>query len=185
MPEWGRTTLEMVVQELQHPVHLDETFERRVMTRVRRLHAERRSRGLRGLVSSATRITHHPGWAAALAAGIVAVATLGIMRTKPRVERAPSVAVPLEPVQFVLVAPAARSVAVVGDFNDWGLGDSALVATNHEGVWSVTAPVPAGVHRYAFVVNGKQWVADPSAPRSSSDDFGMPSSALVVEDSTK
>ena len=176
--------MEMVVQELQHPVHLDETFERRVMTRVRRLDAERRGRGLRGWVSAATRITHHPGWAAALAAGVVAVATLGVMRGKPKPERAAG-AVPLEPVQFVLVAPTARSVAVVGDFNDWGLGDSALVATNHEGVWSVTAPVPAGVHRYAFVVNGKQWVADPSAPRSSSDDFGMPSSALVVEDSTK
>ena len=47
MPEWGggRTTLETIVQELQRPVNLDETFERRVMVRVRRLHAERRSRG--------------------------------------------------------------------------------------------------------------------------------------------
>jgi hypothetical protein len=88
-------------------------------------------------------------------------------------------------VQFVFVAPQARRVAVVGDFNDWGLNDSALVAVNHQGVWSVTAPVPAGVHRYAFVVDGKEWVADPSAPRSAGDDFGLPSSALVVEDSTK
>jgi 1,4-alpha-glucan branching enzyme len=126
-------------------------------------------------------MSHHPVWAAALAASIVAIATLGILRGRPH----PSSAVPLEPVQFVLVAPNAESVSVVGDFNDWGLGDSALVATNHQGVWSVTAPVPAGVHRYAFVVNGKQWVADPSAPRSAGDDFGMPSSALVVEDSTK
>jgi len=85
------------------------------------------------------------------------------------------------PVQFVLVAPEARSVAVVGDFNNWGLGDTALVAENHNGVWSVSAPVPAGVHRYAFLVNGKQWVADPTAPRAAGDDFGQPSSALVVE----
>jgi 1,4-alpha-glucan branching enzyme len=105
------------------------------------------------------------------------------MRSRPA--GSASSAVPLEPVQFVLVAPSASSVAVVGDFNDWGLNDSALVATNHQGVWSVTAPVPAGVHRYAFVVNGKEWVADPSAPRSAGDDFGLPSSALVVEDSTK
>jgi 1,4-alpha-glucan branching enzyme len=131
----------------------------------------------------ASRATHHPGWAAALAAGVVAVVTLGVMRTRP--QSASVAGVPLEPVQFVLVAPAARSVAVVGDFNDWGLNDSALVATNHQGVWSVTAPVPAGVHRYAFVVNGKDWVADPSAPRSAGDDFGLPSSALVVEDSTR
>lgn len=183
MPEWGErhTTLEMIVQELQRPVRLDETFERRVMVRVRRLHAERRSRGW---VAIASRITHRPGWAAALAASVVAVVTLGLMRGRPADggRRGP---VPLEPVQFVLVAPDAHSVAVVGDFNDWGLNDSALVATNHEGVWSVTAPVPAGVHRYAFLVNGKQWVADPSAPRATDDDFGMPSSALVVEDSTR
>ena len=182
MPEWGggRTTLEMIVQELQHPVRLDESFERRVMVRVRRLHAERRSRGW---VAIASRITHRPGWAAALAASVVAVVTIGLIKSRP--DAAPDHGVGTAPVQFVLVAPNAHSVAVVGDFNNWGLNDSALVATNHEGVWSVTAPVPAGVHRYAFVVNGKQWVADPSAPRSTDDDFGMPSSALVVEDSAR
>ena len=177
---WGRTTLEMIVQELQHPVRLDESFERRVMVRVRRLHAERRSRGW---VAVASRITHRPGWAAALAASVVAVVTIGLIKSRP--DAAPDHGVGTAPVQFVLVAPNAHSVAVVGDFNNWGLNDSALVATNHEGVWSVTAPVPAGVHRYAFVVNGKQWVADPSAPRSTDDDFGMPSSALVVEDSAR
>ena len=183
MAEWSRTTLELIVQELQQPVRLDESFERRVMVRVRRLYAQRRRRGIVGWIGAASRVTHHPGWAAALAAGIVALVTLGVMRTRP--ETVPASSVPLEPVQFVLVAPSAHSVAVVGDFNDWGLNDSALVATNHQGVWSVTAPVPAGVHRYAFVVNGKDWVADPSAPRSAGDDFGLPSSALVVEDSTK
>jgi Glycogen recognition site of AMP-activated protein kinase len=181
VPEWGRTTLELIVQELQQPVRLDDSFDRRVMVRVRRMYAERRARGLSGV---AARITHHPGWAAALAAGVAAVVTVGMLRTRPQTQRAAD-APPLEPVQFVLVAPAAQSVAVVGDFNDWGLNDSALPATNHHGVWSVTAPVPAGVHRYAFVVNGKQWVPDPSAPRSASDDFGVPTSALVVEDSTK
>ena len=179
MPEWGErhTTLEMIVQELQRPVRLDETFERRVMVRVRRLHAERRSRGW---IAIASRITHRPGWAAALAASVVAVVTLGLLRGRPA-DGERSGPVPLEPVQFVLVAPDAHSVAVVGDFNDWGLNDGALIATNHEGVWSVTAPVPAGVHRYAFLVNGKQWVADPTAPRAADDDFGQPSSALVVE----
>jgi hypothetical protein len=170
----------MIVQELQRPVGFDETFERRVMVRVRRLHAERRSRGW---VAIASRITHRPGWAAALAASVVAVVTLGLIRGHS--EATVRAGVSTEPIQFVLVAPEAHSVAVVGDFNDWGLNDGALVATNHEGVWSVTAPVPAGVHRYAFLVNGKQWVADPSAPRASDDDFGMPSSALVVEDSTR
>jgi hypothetical protein len=181
MPEWGRTTLEMVVEELQRTVRLDESFERRVMVRVRRLYAEKRRH--RGWLGAAAAIAHRPAWAAALAASIVAVATVGILKARPRAEQV--VAGGPEQKQFVLVAPSAKSVAVVGDFNNWGLGDSALVATNHQGVWSVTASVPVGVHRYAFVVNGKQWIADPTAPRSSGDDFGMPSSALVVEEGTK
>ncbi|NUP54959.1 MAG: hypothetical protein HOQ19_03940 [Gemmatimonadaceae bacterium] len=181
MGEWGRTTLELIVEELRQPVRLDESFERRVMVRVRRLYAQRRRHGVGGWLGGFTRVTYHPGWAAALAASVVAMVTLGVMRSRP----AGVTVSPREPVQFVLVRPDARSVAVVGDFNDWGLNDTALVATNHQGVWSVTAPVPAGVHRYAFVVNGKEWVTDPNAPRSAGDDFGLPSSALVVEDSTK
>lgn len=182
MPEWQRSTLEVIVQELQRPIKIDESFDRRVMVHVRRTYARRRRRGLAGVIRSASRVTHHPAWAAALAAGVVAIATMGIVRGR---QRLPAAELRHEPVQFVLVAPSARSVAVVGDFNDWGLNDSALVATNHEGVWSVTAPVPTGVHRYAYVVNGKDWVADPSAPRSAGDDFGMPSSVLIVDGSTK
>ena len=188
MAEWGRTTLEMIVEELQRPVVLDKSFERRVMVRVRRLYAERRPRRGRGWLTAAATIAHRPAWAAALAAGIVAIATVGVLRARPSDARVVAVSGSVEPVTFVLVAPDAKSVAVVGDFNNWGLDDSALAATNLQGVWSVTARIPAGVHRYAFVVNGangKTWVADPTAPRSSGDDFGMPSSALVVEDSTK
>ena len=182
MAEWGRNTLEMLIEELQRPVRIDESFDRRVMVRVRRLYAARRPRrGLRWIVSAATSVTHHPAWAAAVAAGVVAIASLGMIRTRPQGGHG---ATRLEPVNFVYVSPGAKSVAVVGDFNNWGLGDSALVATNNQGVWSVTSRVPVGLHSYAFVVNGK-FVADPTAPRSSGDDFGMPSSTLVVEDSTK
>ena len=181
MADWGRTTLELIVQELQAPVRLDESFDRRVMVRVRRLYAERRPRGVAGWFAAAARITRRPAYAAALAAGVVAVVTVGMLRLRPSSVAGSG---PI-PVQFVLVAPEARSVAVVGDFNNWGLGDTALVAENHNGVWSVSAPVPAGVHRYAFLVNGKQWVADPTAPRAAGDDFGQPSSALVVEASVE
>jgi len=177
VPDWGRTTLELIVQELQRPVRVDESFDRRVMVRVRRLYAERRPRGVAGWIGAAVNLTRRPAYATALAAGVVAVVTVGMLRSRPQTVADTG---PI-PVQFVLVAPEARSVAVVGDFNNWGLGDTALVAENHNGVWSVSAPVPAGVHRYAFLVNGKQWVADPTAPRAADDDFGQPSSALVVE----
>lgn len=184
MAEWGRTTLEMIVEELQRPVVLDESFERRVMVRVRRVYAEKRHLRSRKWAAITASITHHPAWTVAMAAGIVAILTASIANIRARTA-SPVATVAIEPTRFVLVAPAAQSVSVVGDFNNWGLGDSALVATNNQGVWSVTARVPAGVHRYAFVVNGKQWMADPNALGSSGDDFGMPSSALVVEESSK
>lgn len=181
MPDWSRTSLELIVQELQRPVRFDESFDRRVMVAVRRSYAERRPRGAAGWIGAAVHMTRRPAYAAALAAGVVAVVTVGMLRSRPEtVAGNESI-----PVQFVLVAPEARSVTVVGDFNNWGLGDTALVAENHNGVWSVSAPVPAGVHRYAFLVNGKQWVADPTAPRAAGDDFGQPSSALVVEGSAE
>jgi hypothetical protein len=182
VPDWGRTTLELMVQELQHPVRLDESFDRRVMVRVRRIFAERRHRGIIGWLGAAANVSRRPAWAAALAAGVVAVISFGIVKKSPTPVAHAGLAIP---VQFVLVAPEARSVAVVGDFNNWGLNDTALVAENHNGVWSVSASVHTGVHRYAFLVNGKQWVADPTAPRAADDDFGQPSSALVVEASTQ
>jgi 1,4-alpha-glucan branching enzyme len=87
-------------------------------------------------------------------------------------------------VQFVLIAPNARKVAVVGDFNDWDTKHAAYQAEHRGGgVWSVTAPVPVGHHRYSFVVDDSVWVTDPTAPRVLDEDYGRPNSALVVGES--
>ena len=84
-------------------------------------------------------------------------------------------------VQFVLVAPDAKKVAVVGDFNGWDAQHAGYQAQHRGGgVWSVTAPVPVGHHRYSFVVDDSVWVADPTAPRVVDNDFGVPNSAIVV-----
>jgi hypothetical protein len=84
-------------------------------------------------------------------------------------------------VQFVLVAPTARKVAVVGDFNGWDAEHAGYQATHRGGgVWAVSAQVPAGHHRYSFVVDDSLWMADPTAPRAIDNDFGMPKSAIVV-----
>jgi len=85
-------------------------------------------------------------------------------------------------VQFVLVAPDAKKVAVVGDFNGWDSRHAQYQAQHRGGgVWSVTAPVPVGHHRYSFVVDDSVWVADPSAPRVVDSDYGVANSALLVE----
>ena len=68
MADWGRTTLELIVQELQAPVRLDESFDRRVMVRVRRQYAERRPRGVAGWFAAAASLPRRPAYAAALVA---------------------------------------------------------------------------------------------------------------------
>jgi hypothetical protein len=83
-------------------------------------------------------------------------------------------------IQFVLVAPAAQRVAVVGDFNDWDPAAAPLSATG--GVWSGQLEVPVGRHDYAFVVDGERWVRDPNAPQAPADEFGAGYSVLVVGD---
>lgn len=79
--------------------------------------------------------------------------------------------------QFVLVAPAARSVSLVGDFNDWAVGATPLVRQGD--VWTVEVPLGDGRHAYSFVVDG-EWVADATAPRAADADFGRPSSIVLV-----
>ena len=82
--------------------------------------------------------------------------------------------------RFMIVAPTAREVSVVGDFNDWDQGATPLVRVTSQGVWTVEVPLEPGRYSYAFLVDGKRWLPDPGAPRAVGDDFGRPSSVVTV-----
>ena len=84
----------------------------------------------------------------------------------------------LATMQFVLHARDARSVTVVGDFNDWDPEATPLVRTG-DGVWSVVVHVRPGAIRYSFLVNGTEWRADPRGIAAPSD-FGRPTSVAFV-----
>ncbi|HXY30320.1 MAG TPA: isoamylase early set domain-containing protein [Gemmatimonadaceae bacterium] len=83
-------------------------------------------------------------------------------------------------VRFELVAPSAREVALVGDFNGWDRSATPLVRAGANGTWVVQIPLTPGRHVYGFVVDGSSWLPDPRAPRAPGDDFGAPSSVIVV-----
>lgn len=83
-------------------------------------------------------------------------------------------------VRFVLVAPGAAQVALVGDFNGWDAARTPMRPGGAPGMWTVELPVSAGRHVYAFVVDGTRWVADPAAPLAPEDGFGSRNSVLVV-----
>lgn len=88
---------------------------------------------------------------------------------------------------FVLVAPHASNVALVGDFNNWDASATPMTRTPTGGTWRVALPLPPGRYVYAFVVNtsgGTQHVADPSAPLAPEDGLGAPNSVVLVGGST-
>jgi hypothetical protein len=81
--------------------------------------------------------------------------------------------------QFVLVAPRAASVTVVGDFNDWNLSATPLTRAKGDGLWWVTLPLAPGRYRYSFVVDGSTWLSDPDAPAGEAE-FGRPNSVVTI-----
>lgn len=87
-------------------------------------------------------------------------------------------------VEFVFVASSASTVSLVGSFNDWNVAATPLRPTTTPGVWSVTVPLAPGRHVYAFVVDGSELIADPTAPQAPDDDFGSPNSVIVIGESS-
>ncbi|HEY8484832.1 MAG TPA: isoamylase early set domain-containing protein [Longimicrobiales bacterium] len=83
-------------------------------------------------------------------------------------------------VQFVLTAPNARSVSLVGDFNGWEPEGYPLHDLDGDGVWTGLVALPPGMHKYMFVVDGNRWVTDPRAERYVDDGFGMRNALISV-----
>jgi len=180
-----------VARALREPVRVHASFNERVMRVVRDLPKHSRLPFWRRLVMPRT-VTIRPLGASLVAASLVLFALLGMWHVSDDIDRAAQPiakaifakkAAPEQHVQFVLVAPDAKKVAVVGDFNGWDASHLGYQAQHRGGgVWSVMAAVPVGHHRYSFIVDDSLWVADPSAPRVVDNDFGTTNSAIVVEE---
>jgi hypothetical protein len=83
-------------------------------------------------------------------------------------------------VQFVLRAPSASRVSVVGDFNAWDPARDALSRGRDGDLWTVSLPLTPGRHTYAFMVDDSVYTLDPRAPRTSDRDFGGEQSVMLV-----
>jgi 1,4-alpha-glucan branching enzyme len=82
-------------------------------------------------------------------------------------------------VRFALVAPGATRVSLVGDFNQWDAKATPMRQLGDGRLWIVEVPLAPGRHVYAFVVDGDV-TPDPAAPRAGEEDFGTPSSVVLV-----
>ena len=120
------------------------------------------------------------GFLLALAGG----AWLGARFTAPR--RAPartqaSMAAATSPVTFVLRAPGATRVSVVGDFNNWDAEATPMAHSGSGDLWILNVQLPRGVHLYSFVLDGSEWRPDPSAPLAADGSSGGQNSVIVVD----
>lgn len=82
--------------------------------------------------------------------------------------------------QFVLDAPAAAGVSLVGAFNGWDASATPLVRDPATGLWSVSLPLAPGRHVYAFMVDGRTLTLDPRAPATNDPELGTSGSVILV-----
>ena len=66
-----------------------------------------------------------------------------------------------KPVTFICIAPVAKSVSLIGDFNDWH-PTSHRLKRQHDGAWLIEVELNHGHHHYQFYVDGKPTL-DPRA----------------------
>jgi hypothetical protein len=177
-----------LVATLREPVHIEPGFDRRVMraiaaepepkVRLRTVVLDWLTRGRPVRLSPLSGFALATAVLAGVIVGRVWLAPLpgetGLTATPASVSRGPATT------QFVIVAPGARTVSLVGDFNDWDVAATPMRAAPDDGVWSVSVPLTPGRYRYAFLVDGATWLADPSAPRAADSDFGSPNSVVTV-----
>jgi hypothetical protein len=130
------------------------------------------------------RLTLRPAYGLAFAVvALLAFVLLRPHRYVPGVfhSAAPAVAAaPDEPpvyVQFRVRVPDAQSVAVAGTFTGWK--PAVRMTETAPGEWSALVPLKPGVHDYAFVVDGRRWMADPNAPQVD-DSFGGTNSRISL-----
>ena len=123
-------------------------------------------------------VSIRPAFALAAAAAVIAVLVVPYVGPVPA--DAPQVASdaadPHVFVQFHLETAAMR-VQLAGSFTNWEPRYD--LRQSRPGVWTITVPLTQGVHDYAFVVDGQQWVPDPHAPQIG-DGFGGTNSRLAL-----
>jgi hypothetical protein len=184
--------VEWIASEARRPVLTDPGARDRIMTAVRAEPVPAPVPGWRRLLQP--RVFHiSPVGSALLAAGLVGIGVLtGVATSNPGGRAAehprgvavlpsqPRVSSPDTMYKFVIVAPQAGQVSLVGDFNDWDMAKTPMIRSGKSGLWTVAVPLSAGRHLYAFVVDGTTWVQDPSAPIAPDDGFGHANSVKLV-----
>ena len=94
--------------------------------------------------------------------------------SKRRSSRRASVAV-----TFSVRAPDARSVHVLGEFNDWSLQHPLKLGV--DGTWTATLQLPRDrTYQYRCLLDGVAWITDPDADAYVANPFGSENGVVVT-----
>jgi 1,4-alpha-glucan branching enzyme len=74
----------------------------------------------------------------------------------------------LKPISFLFIAPSAKHVSVIGDFNNWSPNANPM-KRQPDGGWTAQVPLKHGHHRYVFLVDGVRTL-DPRAQGTARDE---------------
>ncbi len=191
--------IEAIASELRRSVRLDPQFDDRVMAAIETpevitLHP----RVLRPWILRPRTISVSPIGAFAAAAALVGIIALGVWRLEggapaSAVANTSASGAPLVNVanrsgndesvrfvhQFLIVAPSAKKVALVGDFNDWNGAQTLMTRVNDQGMWSVSLPLSIGLHQFQYVVDDTLRLNDPTLPKTE-EEFGSANSVISI-----
>ena len=82
---------------------------------------------------------------------------------------------------FLIQAPSAKEVYVVGDFNDWKIDRGSMLDRLEDGRWTKAIRLRPGVYRYKFVIDG-EWVLDSQNSLKRPNPFGSFDSILELNE---
>jgi hypothetical protein len=81
--------------------------------------------------------------------------------------------------EFVISAPQASSVYILGDFNDWKKTENNRLNKIENGSWSTHLMLEKGKYHYKFLVDD-QWIHDPNNSQREANAFGSINSIMTI-----
>jgi len=82
------------------------------------------------------------------------------------------------PYRFIIYQPEVNQVDITGSFIEWNT--LPMKKVGNSGYWEITLALPKGEHRFSYIVEGGQRLADPTILTREHDDFGGVNSILEV-----
>ena len=80
--------------------------------------------------------------------------------------------------RFVIYQPEIRQAEIIGNFTGWL--PVAMEKIGDSGYWSISIDLPEGEHRYSYLLEDGQQIADPTVLARERDDFGGENSIIKV-----